>query len=372
MTENKKINNIMESKITPYLGAECNLCLEKCFGGAVDKENKLHSEEELAQKECDFQKPNCSKKGDLEWFCLPYFKNDTAICKNCEKYLADKLSKMSSEIQKIEYLFQQLPSRFRTEIDMDKIIEEVCQENSLTCVSKEKSIDNHAYEINNNIEYSPYGSKIKGSFFNEKRFREVYEEIKNSPCFYQQAPFLTIAEDLLKLIREGKVEELIFLSAYDKSKFPKGDDRKYEIFRDTFGITLQRKYPCNIKLKLIENASDFDIVIDDNPNICRSLVESNGVIKPCYDCAEKYKRYNDINCKSCEKMKLVVLTPYYPAVENQHHSEVLLIKNEHYQYVLNLIHNEKPNIVLIETAYYETNGGNKDIMDLEKLVGALE
>ena len=45
---------------------------------------------------------------------------------------------------------------------------------------------------------------------------------------------------------------------------------------------------------------------------------------------------------------------------------------EHYQYILNLIQKEKPNIALIETAYYETTSGNKDIMDLEKLVGALE
>jgi len=48
------------------------------------------------------------------------------------------------------------------------------------------------------------------------------------------------------------------------------------------------------------------------------------------------------------------------------------IWQEHYQYILNLIQKEKPNIVLIETAYYEANGRNKDIMDLEKLVGALE
>jgi len=45
---------------------------------------------------------------------------------------------------------------------------------------------------------------------------------------------------------------------------------------------------------------------------------------------------------------------------------------KHYQYILDLIQKEKPNIVLIETAYYETKSGNKDIMDLEKLVGALE
>ena len=48
------------------------------------------------------------------------------------------------------------------------------------------------------------------------------------------------------------------------------------------------------------------------------------------------------------------------------------IWQEHYQYILDLIQKEKPNIVLIETAYYEANGRNKDIMDLEKLVGALE
>jgi hypothetical protein len=57
---------------------------------------------------------------------------------------------------------------------------------------------------------------------------------KNSPFFYQQAPFLTIAEDLLKLIKEGKVERLFFLSVYDKRKFPNGDPRKTEVFRETF------------------------------------------------------------------------------------------------------------------------------------------
>jgi hypothetical protein len=63
----------------------------------------------------------------------------------------------------------------------------------------------------------------------------MYQEIKNSPSFYQQAPFLTISEDLLKLIKEGKVSRLIFLSAYDKRKFPNGDERKIDIFKETFG-----------------------------------------------------------------------------------------------------------------------------------------
>ena len=39
----------------------------------------------------------------------------------------------------------------------------------------------------------------------------------------------------------------------------------------------------------------------------------------CYGCSD---------CHDPEMMKLTILTPYYPAIENQHHSEVLLVKNE--------------------------------------------
>jgi len=57
-------------------------------------------------------------------------------------------------------------------------------------------------------------------------FEEKQQQIKNSPTFYHQAPFLTIAEDLLRLIKEDRVEKLIFLSAYDKREFPNEDLRK--------------------------------------------------------------------------------------------------------------------------------------------------
>jgi hypothetical protein len=67
-----------------------------------------------------------------------------------------------------------------------------------------------------------------------KEVLEKQQAAKNSPNFYQEAPFLTIAEDLLKLIKEGKVKNVIFLSAYDKRKFPNGDPRKYEVFHETF------------------------------------------------------------------------------------------------------------------------------------------
>ena len=91
------------------------------------------------------------------------------------------------------------------------------------------------------IAYSPYGSKLKGNFYfrDLNEYEEFYgrkitigekiaeqEKYKNSPNFYQEAPFLTIAEDLLKLIKEDKVSRLIFLSAYDKRKFPNEDERK--------------------------------------------------------------------------------------------------------------------------------------------------
>jgi hypothetical protein len=55
-----------------------------------------------------------------------------------------------------------------------------------------------------------------------------------------------------------------------------------------------------------ENAADFDIVIDDNPNICKSIVESSNA--------------------SQSIPNIIVCAPHYLAVENQHHKKVLLIK----------------------------------------------
>src|ERR1044072_1952168 len=113
------------------------------------------------------------------------------------------------------------------------------------------------------IEYSPYGSKnkINEHLLDRPSYKERMkrqEDYKNSPNFYQEAPFLTIAEDLLKLIKEDKVEKLIFLSAYDKRKFPNSDERKREVFRETF-LKLSKFSPTdkegifrkNIRLQLI-------------------------------------------------------------------------------------------------------------------------
>jgi hypothetical protein len=222
------------------------------------------------------------------------------------------------------------------------------------------------------IEYSPYGSKIKQN----NLFAKGQEEIKTSSDLYRNQPFLTVAEDLLKLIKEDKVEKLIFLSAYDKRKFPdgrrkcpdcfastgddtkkedwepcekcpitSGDPRKLEIFLYTFNKFTKttnevngKILPHNLqvaicKLKLIgfdsetqgqtkadwikENASDFDLVIDDNPNICKEVIKSN----LCEEC-----KYCDVPCSECPEKQITVIAPYYPAVAEQHHPSVLLIK----------------------------------------------
>ncbi|CAH1755800.1 15108_t:CDS:10 [Entrophospora sp. SA101] len=147
------------------------------------------------------------------------------------------------------------------------------------------------------VNYSPYGSKLEyGEVLFGEKAKEDYlrkqSEIKNSPNFYQQAPFLTIAEDLLKLIKEGKVELLIFLSAYDKRKFPNGDPRKKEIFAETFA-RLERKMEFKDK--------DAGVCVYKSPEIILELIPF-----------DKFK----------------VIAPYYPAIADQHDKEVLLIKNE--------------------------------------------
>lgn len=115
--------------------------------------------------------------------------------------------------------------------------------------------------------------------------KDKVDKIKNEPDFYQQTPFLTIAKELLKLIKENKVEKLIFLSAYDKRKFPNGDPRKPKIFKQTFGNFSS----CSLQLIGFEseghgqsksdwirqNAANFDLVIDDNPNILKKVLEDN-------------------------------------------------------------------------------------------------
>ncbi|CAJ0845049.1 7991_t:CDS:10 [Entrophospora sp. SA101] len=77
------------------------------------------------------------------------------------------------------------------------------------------------------INYSPYGSQLVINF-------PAQVAQKNAPDFYNRAPFLSLAKELLMLVKEKKAE-VIFLSAYDEQVFDHGDPRKKKIFAETFG-----------------------------------------------------------------------------------------------------------------------------------------
>ncbi|CAG8616708.1 17082_t:CDS:2, partial [Racocetra persica] len=146
--------------------------------------------------------------------------------------------------------------------------------------------------------------------------------VKNSPDFYQEAPFLTIAEDLLKLIKEDKVDRIIFLSAYDKRKFPNGDERKFRMIHDTFGgLTLKsRGTICSFCEVPFSN---------DNPNICKDVAKVTKELmdKIISDSVLANESKDSIIAKlEKQHLKLITIAPYYPAIE--HHPEVVLVKNE--------------------------------------------
>jgi alkylated DNA nucleotide flippase Atl1 len=153
----------------------------------------------------------------------------------------------------------------------------------------------------NLVDYSPYGSRLLVDFPEQA-------ERKNHPQFYQSAPFLSLARELLMLVKENKAD-VVFLSAFDKGVFSDGDPRKKKIFAETFG-----NFP-NCSLKLIgfkwgenqktkgewvkENMPDCDILLDDNPNILADALTQNP--------------------------NLIAVAPYYPIVK--HNDKVILIKN---------------------------------------------
>jgi len=139
------------------------------------------------------------------------------------------------------------------------------------------------------------------------------------------------------------VEKLIFLSAYDKRKFPNQDTRKVDIVHKTFGSLKAESVPnvpvCSLHLIgfdnetqgaskadwIKQNASGFDIVIDDNPNICREILNNNS-FGQCRNCRKERKLKK--TCEKCPSEYFTVSSPYYPAVEKQHDERVLLVKNE--------------------------------------------
>jgi len=80
-----------------------------------------------------------------------------------------------------------------------------------------------------------------------------------------------------------------------------------------------------------ENTPDCDIVIDDNPRICKEILDTTQLCKECHEIMVGDNAPSELpECKTgkCIKIKADILAPYYPAIENQHDERVLLVKNE--------------------------------------------
>jgi hypothetical protein len=282
---------------------------------------------------------------------------------------------MNKQIKSLYETFKNTPKKLKIVCDWDEVVmaaEPYCL--WLTLKEKGEQSDFPTFfkkfwsgDENNwwEMDYDDWGVGLRIKDWKKERWvaspiKNLYEIEANIPDdFYQQTSFLTIAEDLLRLIKENKVEELVFLSA-------SGGESKKEIFRETFYklvnktvyndskrgemvknirlrlMTEERKIDPWIKTKadwIKQNASDFDIFIDDNPNICNSLV-GKWFCKECLDRQEKWYEENKgmsaifIPCDNCKPMRTVI-SPHYPATakiatgeQEGYYRDVLLVKNE--------------------------------------------
>ncbi|KLL04767.1 MAG: hypothetical protein MRERV_12c030 [Mycoplasmataceae bacterium RV_VA103A] len=110
----------------------------------------------------------------------------------------------------------------------------------------------------------------------KEEVKTKYEKLKKDPDFYKKSPFLSPTKELLNSIEDELISELIFLTASDKNIFPNGDQRKLEVFKDTFGHFSRAQLIfvpyisgfTPVKGEWIkDNHPDFDIFIDDRPDI---------------------------------------------------------------------------------------------------------
>ncbi|CAI2162874.1 17002_t:CDS:2 [Funneliformis geosporum] len=129
--------------------------------------------------------------------------------------------------------FKNTPKKLKVVCDWDEVIQPL--EPKVHSIYTDKDMVNSCLPVKTakGTSYGLGARSIKGKV----------DKIKNEPDFYERSPFLTLAKELLKLVKENKVE-VIFLSAYDKRAFPNGDPRKKKIFIETFG-----KFPsCSLNL----------------------------------------------------------------------------------------------------------------------------
>ena len=119
----------------------------------------------------------------------------------------------------------------------------------------------------------------------EELVRKPFFKIMNSPDYYEKAPFLSCAKDLIRGLKEGMIEELSFISTTAGL-----DDRKRR--------QCEKFFPsCSIKLKsqgksspkkgdfsqgepkwkwIKDNHPNFDVFIDDSPAIVKETKKEFG------------------------------------------------------------------------------------------------
>ncbi|CAH1755876.1 13954_t:CDS:2 [Entrophospora sp. SA101] len=167
-----------------------------------------------------------------------------------------------------------------------------------------------------------------------RSIKEKIDKIKNEPDFYEQTSFLTLAQELLKLVKENKVA-VTFLSAYDKRSFPNGDPRKRKIFSETFG-----KFPnCSLELIGFDSEGQGSLTIITGPmfagktsllidkyNQCKNY-QSCLVFKPVSD-----KRYslNDIVSHRGEKITAISITNIAEIEQYKEQAENIFIDEIHF------------------------------------------
>nr|CAG8484546.1 10663_t:CDS:2 [Entrophospora candida] len=184
----------------------------------------------LLEKQCN----ECQKNRDKE-----YERLRKVQCEEIEKELKDEeVKKEKSYLEEAkkrgvvnclyEY-FRNAPKKLKVVCDWDEVIQPL-----------EPKVYYEFHSIY--TDKSTVGGCI-GMALGPKKIKDKVDKIKNETDFYEHSPFLTLAKELLKLVKENKVE-VVFLSAYDKKTFPNGDPRKEKIFRETFG-----KFPnCSLNL----------------------------------------------------------------------------------------------------------------------------
>ena len=122
-------------------------------------------------------------------------------------------------------------------------------------------------------------------YFTNESLREEIAKIRNNSDAYVKQPFLSPAKELLLALKDELIEKLIFLSAYNHDNMPCGDQRKINKFQVTFENFPQCKFelfPFSPQKEsnffkwqsIQQHNSDFDLFIDDNPNIIKSAQEN--------------------------------------------------------------------------------------------------